>query len=190
MNNGENNILKIRFRLPNGEEFEAQGTREFIEHERNYFLALIGQGKAAAQALAQSSGLAAAPPRATFPNTNTPQHTEQYLWEKLLKEDENTLILRRKAKLTPQEVAAIVLAGARVLLKTPAYPALELARSLKACGIEGGRLDRLLAGEIQAGRIVGEGTKRSRTYKLTPQGLARAFVLAEKLLQNTQITTF
>ena len=189
MNNGENNTLKIRLRLPNGEEFEAEGPREFIEHERNYFLALIGQGKAAAQALSQSAGLAAAP-RATFPNTPTPQHTEQYLWEKLLKEDGDTLILRRKTKLTPQEVAALVLAGARVLFKKPAYPALELARSLKTCGIEGGRLDRLLAGEIQAGRIVGEGTKRSRTYKLTPQGFARAFTLAEKLLQNTQISAF
>lgn len=189
MNSGENNTLKIRLRLPNGEEFEAEGPREFIEQERNYFLALIGQGKAAAQALAQSAGLAVVQPKPA-PNTAAPQHTEQYLWEKLLKEDGDTLILRRKAKLPPQEVAALVLAGARVLLKQPAYPALELARSLKACGIEGGRLDRLLAGEIQAGRIVGEGTKRSRTYKLTPQGFARAFALAEKLLQNTQISAF
>ena len=187
--NSENNTLKIRFRLPNGEEFEAEGPREFIEAQRNYFLALIGQGKAAAQALSQSAGLAAAP-RATFPNTNTPQHTEQYLWEKLLKEDDNTLILRRKAKLPPQEVAALILAGARVLLKKPAYPALELARSLKACGIEAGRLDRLLTGEIQAGRIVGEGNKRSRTYKLTPQGFAKAFALAEKLLQSVPNSAF
>ncbi len=187
--NSENNILKIRFRLPNGEEFEAEGTREFIEHERNYFLALIGQGKAAAQALSQSAGLIAVRPQPA-PNTAAPQHTEQYLWEKLLKEDGETLILRRKTKLTPQEVAAIVLAGARVLLKKPAYPALELARSLKACGIEGGRLDRLLAGEIQAGRMVGEGIKRNRTYQLTPQGLARAFVLAEKLLQNSPFSAF
>lgn len=183
MNNGENNTLKMRFRLPNGEEFEAEGTREFIEHERNYFLALIGQGKAAAQALSQSVGLAAVQPKPA-PNTATPQHTEQYLWEKLLKEDEKTLILRRKAKLTPQEVAVLILAGARVLLKKPAYPALELARSLKACGIEGGRLDRLLAGETKAGRLVGEGSKRGRTYKLTEEGFARAFVLAEKLLKQ------
>ena len=116
--NGENNTLKMRIRLPNGEEFEAEGPREFIEAQRNYFLALIGQGKAAAQALSQSAGLAAVQPNPA-PNTTAPQHTEQYLWEKLLKEDENTLILRRKAKLTPQEIATIVLAGARVLLKTP-----------------------------------------------------------------------
>ena len=172
--NSENNTLKIRLRLPNGEEFEAQGPREFIERERNYFLALIGQTKPA---------ISATPSAQITPTANTP-HTELYLWEKVLKEDGQTLILRHKTKLTPPETAAIVLAGARVLLKKPAYPALELARSLKACGIAGGRLDRLLAGEIQAGRMVGEGSKRSRTYKLTPEGFAKAFVLAEKLLKG------
>lgn len=187
--NNENNTLKIHFKLPNGEEFEAEGPREFIDSQRNYFLALIGQSKAAAQALSQSVNLTAVQPK-PVPNTAAPQHTEQYLWEKLLKEDDNTLILRRKTKLAPQDVAAILLAGARVLLKKPNYPALELARSLKACGVTEGRLDRLLAGETQAGRIVGEGTKRGRTYKLTPQGFARAFALAEKLLSNTQISAF
>ncbi len=170
--NNEENILKIRFRLPNGEEFEAQGPREFIERERNYFLALIRQ-----------PGKPATPPTVP-PAAATPPHTELYLWEKLLKEDGGTLSLRRKAKLPPQEVAALLLAGARVLLKQPAYPALELARSLKACAIAAGRLDRLLASEIQAGRIVGEGSKRSRTYKLTDEGFTKAFVLAEKLLQQ------
>lgn len=174
MDDTANHTLKIRFRLPNGEEFEAQGTREFIERERNYFLGLIGH---------QAQHAAAAPAVSSTAANNSP-HTELHLWEKLLKEDEQTLILRRKAKLSPQETALLLLAGARVLLKKPAYPALELARSLKACGMEGGRLDRLLAGEIQAGRLTGEGTKRNRTYQLTPEGFAKAFVLAEKLLKQ------
>ncbi len=194
MNSGENNTLKIRFRLPNGEEFEAEGPREFIEAQRNYFLALIGQGKAAAQALSQSAAFPISQPQTTplnTPATTAPaQHTELYFWEKLLKEDGETLLLRHKAKLSPQETALILLAGARVLLKKPAYPALELARSLKACGVETGRLDRLLAGEVQAGRLVGEGSKRSRTYKLTAEGFARSFVLAEKLLKATTQTPF
>lgn len=171
--NHEENVLKIRFRLPNGEEFEAQGPREFIERERNHFLALIGQTKPAV--LPVMAGPATP--------VNAP-HTELYLWEKLLKEDGDTLILRRKTKLSAPEVALLLLAGARVLLKKPAYLALELAHSLKACGIEGGRLDRLLAGEIQAGRMAGEGTKRSRTYRLTDEGFAKAFVLAENLLKQ------
>ncbi len=180
MNNGEN-VLKIRFRLPNGEEFEAQGPREFIERERNYFLTLIGAAKAAPPATPAMAHQA--PQLAVVTPVNTP-HTELYLWEKLLKEDGNLLTLRRKTKLSAQEVALILLAGARVLLKKPAYPALDLAHSLKACGIDAGRLDRLLAGEIQAGRMVGEGTKRSRTYQLTNEGFAKAFALAENLLKQ------
>lgn len=177
MNNGENTSLKIRLRLPNGEEFEAEGPREFIEQQRNYFLALIGRNQTAQPAT--NGHLAPSAP------LQIPSHSQMYLWEKLLKEDGDTLILRRKTKLAPQELAAIVLAGSSVLLKKSAYPALELARSLKACHIDAGRLDRLLAGEIQAGRIIGEGAKRSRTYKLTPEGFAKAFVLAEKLLNGS-----
>lgn len=180
MNNGEN-VLKIRFRLPNGEEFEAQGPREFIERERNYFLALIGAANASAPAV--SGTVKILPISAPSTSANTP-HTELYLWEKLLKEEGDTLTLRRKTKLSAQEVALVLLAGARVLLQKSAYPALDLAHSLKSCGVDGGRLDRLLAGEIQAGRMVGEGVKRSRTYKLTNEGFAKAFSLAENLLKQ------
>ncbi len=185
MNSGENNNLKIRFKLPGGEEFEAEGPREFIDTERAKFLALITPPQ---QPATPQPALTPAPLPQTEP-THT-GHSELYFWEKLLKEDGSTLVLRRKTKWTAQETALVLLAGARVLLKQPAYPALELARSLIACGIEEGRLDRLLASEIQAGRIVGEGIKRSRTYQLTNEGFARAFVLAEKLLKDLKQTSF
>ena len=35
--------FKIRFRLPSGEEFEAEGPKEFIEEQRAYFLRLTGK---------------------------------------------------------------------------------------------------------------------------------------------------
>lgn len=183
MNSGENNNLKIRFKLPSGEEFEAEGPREFIDQERAKFLALVNHHPAAPQ-----PALTPALQPQTKPTDQ--HHTELFFWEKLLKEDGSTLVLRRKTKWTAQETALVLLAGARVLLKQPAYPALELARSLIACGIEEGRLDRLLASEIQAGRIVGEGIKRSRTYQLTNEGFARAFVLAEKLLKELKQPPF
>ena len=63
-------ILKIRFRFPGGEEFEAEGSREFIEQQRNYFLALIGK---------KMSGPASAIPaprkRTTYPLTGGPKPT-------------------------------------------------------------------------------------------------------------------
>ncbi len=183
MNNSQEPALKIRFRLPSGEEFEAEGPREFIDTERAKFLTLINQHTAAPQPA----------PTPVIQSQTEPTHSghsELYFWEKLLKEDGSTLVLRRKTKWTAQETALVLLAGARVLLNQPAYPALELARSLTACGVTEGRLDRLLASEIQAGRIVGEGIKRSRTYQLTNEGFARAFVLAEKLLKELKPTSF
>lgn len=186
MDNAQEIILKMRFRLPNGEEFEAQGTREFIEHERNYFLTLIRQQQKSAQTY---NSLPTTPSQNDWENHDlkASRRSDLYLWEKLLKEDEETLILRKKTKLPLQELCLILLAGARVLLKRQEYSALELAHSLKACGGQGGRLDRLLAPEIQAGRLTAQGAKRSRTYSLSQEGFAKAFVLAEKLVGENMI---
>ena len=164
--------LKMRFRLPNGEEFEAEGPREFIESQRNYFLSLIGQTSATqAHSAIPSQSL-------------SKEHTEKYLWERLLREDGEILILRRKIKLSTPQIASLLLAGARILLEKEEYSALELAKSLKASGIEGGRLDRALAPEIQSGRLIPQGSKRGRTYHLSEEGFARAFIMAEKLFQE------
>ncbi len=226
---GEKSILKIRFRLPNGEEFEAQGPQEFIERERAYFLRLIAHPNAlyaanppghthsffvpgrygtskttcpggSAPADTATPGQPATPYAADLPGGHTasilapgPLNTAPAanfaasplrLWEHLFKEDGTTLILRHKENLDPAERALLILAGARMLLQKPAYPALELAQSFKASGGKATRLDRLLAGEIQAGRILATGAKRSRTYQLTEQGFARAFSLAGKLAQT------
>lgn len=103
------------------------------------------------------------------------------LWERLLKEDGDIVLLRKKMRLSAPEAALLLLAGTRVLLKKPACAALDLARSLKKSGFSEGRLDRLLAPEIRSGHLTCEGTKRGRSYRLTNEGFAKAFVLAEKL---------
>ena len=174
MNNSTEPTLKMRFRLPHGEEFEAEGSLEFIESQRNSFLRLIGHSEVNVS------------PASSLPNIPSAQqqHTEQYLWERILKEDGNTLILRNKTKSTTAEIAILLLAGARVLLKREEYSALELSKSLKASGIEGGRLDRMLASAIQAGYLFSQGSKRGRTYRISESGFAKAYILADKLSQN------
>lgn len=165
----------MRFRLPNGEEFEAEGTREFIEHERNYFLNLIGQFQVPTQPKSNAH------PRTITPNAN--EYSELHMWEQLLRQDGEILVFRKRVKLSIPEVAILLIAGARVLLSKNAYSALELAKSIKACGmiIQGGRLDRALATELQTGRLIATGSKRSRAYSLSDEGSAKAFMLAEKL---------
>jgi len=208
--------LKIRFRFPGGEEFEAEGTPEFIEQQRNYFLALIGKntpiqpkrhaavpgrqyansgpGPLAAPgnpfSLPQSSPEQPLPPnsasfQAPAPPASTPVQDAfpaRRLWEKLLKEEGNLILLRRKMRLDAPEAALLILAGARVLLNHPAYSALSLSQALQKSGFtSAGRLDRLLAQEIKNGYLTSEGIKRGRLYRLSNQGFAHAFVLAEKL---------
>ncbi len=204
-------LFKIRFRFPGGEEFEAQGNREFIEQQRNYFLSLIGKKAGAAPHLSKIEPAAlrsfststptrvapaALPPLSPLPPAqravnNRPMQQEETpadqafpalrLWERLLKEDGDIVLLRKKMRLSPQEAALLLLAGARVLLKKPAYTALHLSRSMKKSGFSEGRLDRLLAQEIKNGHLNCDGSKRSRSYRLTNEGFARAYVLAEKL---------
>lgn len=209
-------ILKIRFRFPGGEEFEAEGNREFIEQQRNYFLALIGKSAPLAPAprkrptypltpnprSAQIStpaagfttpaalpALSAIPPAMRAPaETQNDPNTEIVqpvrLWEQLLKEDGDIVVLRRKMRLNATEAASLLVAGARVLLKKPTYSALHLSQSMRKSGFEEGRLDRILTPEIRNGHLESEGAKRSRTYRLTNEGFAKAFVLAEKLVKE------
>lgn len=180
MNTTKENNLKIRFRLPNGEEFEAEGPREFIEDQRNYFLTLIGTPS---PANFTNTDVLSKPPVTQLHNIKekASPHTELFFWEQIFKIEDTLLVLRRKAKLDAADLALLLLAGARVLLQKSTYSALELAKSFKACGGTQGRLDRLLLGEVQSGRILAHGSKRGRTYQLSEEGFARAFALAEKL---------
>lgn len=233
MSGDSEKILKIRFRFPGGEEFEAEGSREFIEQQRNYFLALIGKkmsGPASAipaprkrttypltdgtqptasqtvpasplfspTAISQTTPnaptplppLSSVPPalrggaalQADMPLADIPQPVR--LWEQLLKEDGEIVVLRRKMRLSAAEAASLLVAGARVLLKKPNYPALHLSQSMRKSGFDEGRLDRILAPEIRNGHLESDGAKRSRTYRLTNEGFAKAFVLAEKLAKE------
>lgn len=185
--------LKIRFRFPGGEEFEAQGTLEFIEQQRNFFLSLIGKKEKRSSTSTlhpqQPTPLkqevpAMLPPHQ--PNREQSPVLEAFpakrLWEKLFKEEGELVILRRKMRLDAPEAALLLLAGARVLLNKSDCKALTLSQMMQKSGFgEAGRLDRLLQQEILSGYVQNEGMKRGRIYRLTNSGFAHAFVLAEKL---------
>ena len=190
---------KVRFKLPGGEEFEAEGSAEFIEAQRDYFLQLLHR-----QPL---SGAASTHEKLPFPRplqedkavsgTLTPYATVTSLqtdsnpltgvfssalrlWEQLLAQEGDFVYLRHKLHLQAEEAALILLAGGKELLHKESCTALWLARALEKSGLTIGRLDRLLATPIKLGFIQSQGRKRSRSYTLTAPGLARAFVLAEK----------
>ena len=181
------NNLKIRFRLPNGEEFEAEGSQAFIEQQRDYFLTLIGKGGnlSILPAITENTVPPTIAPAVHSPVIKSSQSDDLSpvrLWERILREEGNVVVFRKRHKLSPQEAVLLILAGARVLLQKQSCSALEVSRALKLSNLPlNTRLDRMLAGEIQQGYLTSEGSKRSRIYSLTESGAARAFVLAEKL---------
>ena len=263
------NKVKIRFKFRSGEEFEAEGSPDFIEKQRADFLHLIGKEKkapacppstfnhpqytpaerpqptpaapghtlstqtdesfsSAPAALRRGHESASAPlqaqevPDGAFPALSPAPHfdspsrtaSEGYhsshfafsqgpervsspqnnsleqgdnlrWWEEIAKIENEHVFLRKKSRLLSPETAALLLIGAaQSLLKTPQYSALALSESIAKSGDGGGRLDRILGGEIKRGTILAFGSKRSRAYRLSDEGFARAFVLAGKIAEE------
>ena len=201
MENTNNEKLKIRFKFSSGEEFEAEGPREFIEQQRAFFLGLTGR-----KAQVIHPAPPAPRPRPTYPlnpPANAPMPTAQPartpgpavspqaestltpLWERLFKQEDGVLVFRRKSRLLTAPTAALVLvAAAKILRKEDEYSALHISKALRKSGYAEGRLDRLLLSEIRAGSLTSVGSKRGRAYKLSGEGFARAAVLAEKIAQD------
>ncbi len=192
--------LKIRFRLSNGEEFEAEGPQEFIDSQRTDFLILIGKKNSSLKlplpqqntpvspqpiSVAHSSVMTSRNPSINGTSPVDSTFSGKHLWQHLLKEVGGLLILRKKARLAADEAALLILAGNKELYNQAQYSAILLSKSLKESGFETGRLDRLLENSLKQGYLDCKGSKRSRCYQLTPSGLAKAFVLAEKKVGET-----
>ena len=199
---------KIRLKFANGEEFEAEGSPEFIEKQRDYFLALVNKRKPNTPALtpredASVSGTLTPRLYATAPGTYAhtptpvqapkpapaapPPFSNNRLWEQLLKQEGDIVFLRRKLRLSAQDAALLILGGAKALLNQGEYRALLLAKAVALSGFHIPRLDRQLAPAIKLGYILCIGSKRSRSYALTPAGFAHAFMLAQKKAADTTL---
>lgn len=208
--NDTTTIQKLRFKLASGEEFEAEGSLEFIERQRDHFLSFVqkntpplpsskphNEWPAQTPAKLISSREDSSVAGTLYPSLTASIHRGdetvlplsaaqvafpgKRLWEQLLAQaGEDTLYLRRKLHLTTPDAALLLLAGGKELLTKPHCSALWLSRSLEKSGFELARLDRVLAPIIKQGYIHSQGSKRSRLYSLTPAGFAHAFVLAEK----------
>ena len=194
----ENEILKLRFKLKTGEEFEAQGDLDFISTQKEAFLNLVKVPKTLTgnfnnskqEMIPQAPKLLTRPPylrniNLTIKNPIPTPSSE--VWDKIAYSDGENIIIRRKSKLIKPQIAALIILGANKALNAQdTLSALELAKSLKLSGYlkEGQRLDRLLEGEIKEGHLSYEGSKRNRLYRLNAIGQAKAYTWAEKLLQE------
>jgi len=173
------NMSKLRLRLQNGMEFEAEGATDFIEAQKGAFFELAASQKACTgAAIAKTVPAELAPP---------PQHPgfEPGIWKTLMESRDNLFYLKTRYPQTePHDAALMILATWTELGKKGTVEALKLAKSLKKSGFVKGRLDRIMAQEISQQRIISTGTKRARRYQLTAEGLARAHYLAQDLLPS------
>jgi hypothetical protein len=169
-------VHRIKIRLPDGSELEAEGSPDFVERQRTDFLerrSLLATqtSEAAARTAAYDLSHAQAPaaPRIS--------------WETIAETHGRTLQLRSKITGKGQEKDACLalLACSEKLLGLAKPTAALLAKWLRASGYPIQRVDRLVQEAISQGEIIASGSRRARRYELTAPGRLKAFLLAEQL---------
>jgi hypothetical protein len=155
---------RLRIRWPNGAEFEAEGSSEFIQVER-------------AQFLADLAGI----PGAASPEESL-QEPPHISWEAVTELKGRHLQLRAKLPgKSEQESCLILLAASQKLLNEAKPTASQLAKWLRGSGYPVLRMDRALQEAVAGGLILSSGSRRARRYELTAPGRMKAYILANEL---------
>lgn len=154
---------RIRIKLSDGSELEAEGTADFVRAERLEFLSERRR------------------PAGEHPE-GAPERP-RIAWETITEAKGAGLQLR--AKLTGEKAekdACLVLVAASEKLLNQSKPtAAQLAKWLRASGYPILRVDRALQDGVQKGEILSSGSRRARRYELTAPGRLKACILADRL---------
>lgn len=155
---------RIRLKLPNGAELEAEGDAEFVRAERAEFLILQSPAPGA------PAGASGREPKVD--------------WNAVVEARSGGLTLRGKLPGGDKEgrdACLVLLMASERLLSQPKPTATMVAKWLRASGYPIGRMDRTLADAIAQGELLSTGSRRSRRYELTAAGKIKALLLAERL---------
>ncbi len=165
---GSDHPHRLRLKLPDGSEFEAEGSAEFIEEQRREFL----RGATAALEPAEDR-----PP----PSLGEPR----IAWDAITEHKGKGLQLRAKlpSGKTEKDACLVLLACSHRLLNEPKPTATQLAKWLRASGYPILRMDRALQDAVDRGEILSSGSRRARRYELTAPGRMKAHILAYQLSQ-------
>jgi len=158
---------RLRLKLPDGAEFEAEGTPDFVRSERQEFLAGL-KPKAGA-------GTPQAPARASQEPT--------IAWEAIIEHKGHDIHLRAKlpGDRPLKDACLVLLAASQKLLHLPKPTAAQLAKWLRVSGYPVQRMDRSLQEGIAQGELLASGSRRARRYEPTNPGRIKAFLLAHQL---------
>lgn len=156
---------RVRLKLPNGAELEAEGDAEFVRQERMEFV--LQQTPTAAQAAQQA---AAREPRVD--------------WNAVVVAKSGGLTLRGKipgGDKGGKDACLVLLMASERLLSQPKPTAAMLGKWLRTSGYPIGRMDRTLQDAIAQGELLSSGSRRARRYELTASGKIKALLLSEQL---------
>lgn len=157
---------RLRLRLPNGAELEAEGPADFIQTERAIFLA------------------GSEPPRSEGDAHITRARAIEPSWNSLIESKASGQIqLRAKLKgdKQPKDACLLLLAAAERVLHASKPTASQIARWLRASGYPVQRVDRAIAEGVSRGEILASGSRRARRYELTGPGRAKAYLLGREM---------
>lgn len=162
---------RLRLKLADGAELEAEGTAEFVERQREAFLGPAPQPPASTRAAAGPLAAGAEP---------------RIAWEAVAEIRGRDLTLRGKLPSPAGELEAclVLLAAGHRLLNTPKPTSTQLAKWLRTSGYPIGRMDRALQAAVQGGQLLSSGSRRARRYELTASGRLKALILADQLTRR------
>jgi hypothetical protein len=162
---------KLRLKLPDGAEFEAEGSLEFIRSERQEFIAGLKP---------QPFGTTPLAPKGPGRAGQEPEMA----WETMI-ERKGHHDIHLRAKLPGdrplKDACLVLLAASQKLLHQPKPTAAKLAKWLRVSGYPVQRMDRALQEAIAQGELLSSGSRRARRYELTGPGRIKAFLLAHQL---------
>ena len=164
---GDEKAHRIRLKLPNGAEMEAEGSAEFVYRERQEFLSALRS----APVDGAGAGIPAVP------------GAPQIAWEAITELRGKNIQLRAKLRgdKTEKDACLVLLACSQKLLSQPKPTATQLAKWLRSSGYPILRMDRALQTAVTQGEILSSGSRRARRYELTAPGRLKAYILANQL---------
>lgn len=162
---------RLKLRLADGAELEAEGSADFVERQRDAFLGPAPQTRSPEKA-PRSPVAAGAEPRIA--------------WDAVAEIRGKDLTLRAKltAPNSEREACLVLLAASHRLLGAPKPTATQLAKWLRASGYPVRRMDRALQAAVDGGQLLSSGSRRARRYELTAAGRLKALLLAERLTET------
>lgn len=165
-------------------EFDAEGTKEFVEEQYQRFLDALSAGKTAHEVARNGQSNPILGAVATGPLANGGPIVLDGM-DRIFRTDANVISLSARPQGGDRELDAILLLlyGHKQLRAAEVVSADDLLAGLKRSGYTVQRADRLVARGEREGVVNKSGVRRGSRYRLTNPGLTRAQALMEELMR-------